>query len=119
VPYVLALVEAVLFTLAGAAATLATTSYSPLKPFFAFAWRMWLWGSIGFILANAVLLAILFHFLSGAGIAGGAPRHTDVLGFVLLALVLFGPVLFSTLGIVLGSFYGWLLARRSLARPGV
>jgi len=119
VPYVLALVEAVIFTLAGAGATLATAFFSPLRDLLAFAWRMWLWGSVGFIIGNVVLLVILFPFLSGVGIAGGAPRHTDVLGFALVGLVLFGPLLFSSAGVILACLYGWRLARRRMVQPGV
>ena len=80
---------------------------------------MWLWGSVGFVIANSVLLAILVPFLSGIGIAGGATRRTDVQGFALLSLVLFGPVLFSSAGVILGSWYGWRLARRRTAQPAV
>ena len=118
-PYVLALLEAVVFTMAGAAATLTAAFFSPAKHLLAFAWRMWLWGSIGLIIANAMLLAILLPFLSDVGIAGGAPRHNDVLGFVLLSLVVFGPLLFSSAGVILGSWYGWRLARRHTAQPSV
>ena len=118
-PYVFALLEAVVFTMAGAAATLTAAFFSPFKHLLAFAWRMWLWGSIGFIIANVILLAILFPFISGIGIAGGAPRHPDLLGFVELGLVLFGPLLFSSAGVILGSWYGWRLARRHTAQPSV
>jgi hypothetical protein len=80
---------------------------------------MWLWGSIGFVMANLLLLAILFPFLSGIGIAGGPARHVDVLGFVLAGLVVLGPLLFSSVGIILGCLYGWRLAWRSAAQSGV
>jgi len=119
VPYAFALLAAVIFTLAGAVATLATAFFSPLRNLLGFAWRMWLWGSVGFIIGNVVLLAILFPFLSNVGIAGGAPRHPDVLGFILLGLTLLGPLLFSSVGVILGCLYGWLLARRRMAQPGV
>jgi hypothetical protein len=119
VPYAFALLEAVVFTMAGVLATLTAVFFSPFKHVLAFAWRMWLWGSLGFIIANLVLLAILFHFLSGIGIAGGAPQHNDVLGFVLLGLVTFGPLLFSSAGVILGSWYGWRLAQRHTAQPSV
>ena len=118
-PYVFALLEAVVFTLAGAAATLTAAFFSPWKHLLAFAWRMWLWGSIGLIIGNLLLLAILFPLFSGVGIAGGASPRTDVLGFVLLGLVLFGPLLFSSAGVILGSWYGWRLARRHTAQPSV
>ena len=118
-PYALAFFEAVVFTLAGAAATLAATFFAPFKPFLPFAWRIWLWGSIGFVVANLFLLAILFRFLNGVGIAGAAPRHVDIWGFLFLGLILFGPVLFSSAGVLFGCWYGWFLARRRTRRPSV
>jgi hypothetical protein len=122
VPYVFALLGAmvlVAFTIAGAAATLTAVFFSPFKHLLAFAWRMWLWGSVGFFIANAMLLAFLFPFLSDIGIAGGAPQYPDVLGFIRSGLVLFGPLLFSTAGVILGSWYGWRLARRHTPQPSV
>ena len=118
-PYAFAFLEAVVFTIAGAAATLTAVFLSPLRHLLAFAWRIWLWGSVGFVIANSLLLAVLFPFLSGIGIAGGASRHTDVPGFALGSLVLFGPLLFSSTGVILGSWYGWRLARRRTAQPSV
>src|SRR5207245_405441 len=103
----------------GAVAALATAFFSPLRGLLDFAWRMWLWGSVGFIIGNVVLLAILFPFLSNVGIVGGAPRHPDVLGSVLLGLTLLGPLLFSSVGVILGCLYGWRLARRRMSQPGV
>ena len=118
-PYAFALLEAVIFTVAGAVATLATALFSPLRDLLAFAWRMWLWGSVGFIVGNVVILAILFLFLSNVGIAGGAPRYPVVRGFVLPGLTLLAPLLFSSVGVILGCLYGWRLARRRMAQPGV
>ena len=111
-PYAFALFEAVAFILVGATVTLATAFLSALRHLLAFAWRMWLWGSIGLIIGNVVVVALQFYFLTGVGIAGGSPRHTDLSTLFLTGLVLFGPLLFSSLGIILGCFYGWRLARR-------
>jgi hypothetical protein len=119
VPNAVALFEALVFTFAGAAATLVTVLYSPWRNLLAYAWRMWLWGSIGFIAANALLLAILSPFLSGTGIAGGPSKHQSVLDFVLLGLVLFGPLVFSSAGVILGCVLGWHLARRHAIQVGV
>ena len=117
--YAFALLEAVIFSVAGAVATLATAFFSPLRDLLAFAWRMWLWGSLGFIIGNVVLRAILFPFLTNVGIAGGAPRYPVVRGFVLPGLTLLAPLLFSSVGVILGCLYGWRLARRRMAQPGV
>jgi len=72
VPYAFALLEAVIFTVAGAVATLATAFLSPLRDLLAFAWRIWLWGSVGFIIGNVVLLAILFPFIKHGDIKNAA-----------------------------------------------
>jgi hypothetical protein len=112
VPYAFALFEAVVFILVGATVTLSTAFLSAFRHLLAFAWRMWLWGSIGLIIGNVVVLALQLYFLSGIGIAGGPPRHTDLSNLFLTGLVLFGPLLFSSLGIILGCLYGWRLARR-------
>jgi hypothetical protein len=119
VPYVFALVEAVLFTIAGAAATLATAFSSSLRRFLALTWLMWLWGSIGFVATNLLLLAILFPILSSIGIASAPLHRVDVWDLVLTGLVLFGPVLFSSAGIILGCWYGWRVGWRHVAKSGV
>jgi hypothetical protein len=119
VPYVFAFIEASLFTALGVVVTLTTLLVASFRHFLGFAWRLWLWGSIGFVIGNLLLLAILSPFLVGVGIAGGAPRHTGVWDYVLLGLVLFGPLLVSTLGIGLGCWFGWSLARRRSVHAGV
>lgn len=107
-PYVFALIEASAFTLAAAALTLTSALF--FRYFLGFAWRMWLWGSIGLVAGNFVLVASLFPFLAGIGIAG-APR-TDARAVALTDLILYGPLLITTLGIALGCLYGWRRARQ-------
>ena len=118
-PYVFAYFEALLFTILGVIVVLTTVLAASFRHFLGFAWRIWLWGSIGCFIGNLVLLAILSPFMVGIGISGGAPPHTDFLGYVLVGLVLFGPLLVTALGIALGCWYGWRLARRRNAQPGV
>jgi hypothetical protein len=108
VPYIFALVEVATFTLAAAVFTLTCAFF--FHYFLAFAWRMWLWGSIGLIVTNLVLVASLFPLFVGVGIAG-APR-TSARDFALTELILYAPLLVTTLGIVLGCSYGWRRARR-------
>lgn len=109
IPFKIALVEAVAFTVAGASATSLTALFPSLRNRFAFAWRMWLCGSIALIIGNAALLAFLMPFLRPV-----TPWRTDLLGFLLLVgVALVGPPLISSAGIIAGCLYGWQLARRS------
>ena len=117
--YVFAFGEAVVFALLGVVVTLTTLLMAFFRHFAGFAWRLWLWGSIGCVVGNLALLAILSTFLVGIGIAGGPPPHPDLFGYVLSALIFVGPLLVSTLGIALGCWFGWRLARRRNARPSV
>lgn len=107
-PYVFALVEITAFTLGAAVITLSSAIF--FRYFLGFAWRMWLWGSIGLVAGNFVLVASLFPLFVGVGTAG-APR-TDVRTLALTDLILYGPLLITTLGITLGCLYGWRRARR-------
>ena len=111
-PYAFALFEAAAFIFVGAAATLATAFLSAYRHLLGFAWRMWLWGCVGLIIGFVMLFALQAYFLTGIGIAGGSPRHVDLFTLFITGLVLYGPLLFSSLGIILGSLYGWRLARR-------
>jgi hypothetical protein len=107
--YFLALAEAAIFTLAGAVTTLTTAIF--FRHFLAFAWRMWLWGSIGFIVGGLLFLAVLTpFFMGGVGIAG-AP-HTSARDIAITDVVLFGPLGITTLAILFGCWYGWRRARR-------
>ena len=107
-PYAIALFEAAAFTMLAAAVTLAAALFN-LSRVLAFAWRIWLWGSVGFVPANVVLLAILFP-LSNVATVGGPPRHPDLFSYV-MGFVLVGPLLFSSAGVILGGWYGWRLRR--------
>ena len=107
-PYVVALAEAAVFTLAGAIITLMSAIF--FRHFLAFAWRMWLWGSIGLVTGNLVLVAVLSSFLIGIGIAGA--QRTSARDLALAYLILFGPLVITTLGILLGCLYGWRRTRQ-------
>jgi len=111
-PYLLTLTEVALFTFLGAAATLGGALGASLRYRFAFAWRMWLWGTLGLIAANLVLFAALSPFLVGIGIAGGSAAHISPGDVLLTQLLLFGPLLVTSLGILLGCWYGWRRAQR-------
>ncbi len=118
-PYMLDLLEAVAFTLAGAVATLITALVTPFRGFLAFAWRMWFWGTVGLLAGTLLPLVVFFPCLLGVGITGAPSGHTDVSTLILTDVILFGPLVLSTLGILLGCLYGWQGAQRRIARLGV
>jgi hypothetical protein len=109
--YILTLSEVALFTLIGAAITLASALRASLRFFFAFAWRLWLWGTIGLIVGNLALFGALSPFLVGIGIAGGSAVPISARDFLLTQLILFGPLLVTSLGILIGCLYGWRRAQ--------
>jgi hypothetical protein len=119
VAYVLASVGAAVLALLGFLVALTALVIASLHHFLGSAWRLWLWGSIGCTVANVLLLAVLAQFLVGIGIAGGPPPHTDLVTYVVSALVLLGPLLVSTVGIAVGCWFGARLSRRRNAQPSV
>ena len=100
-----------------AAAVTLAAALLRLSRLLAFVWRVWLWGSVGFVLANVALLVILFP-LSNVAIVGGPPRHPDLFNYV-MGFVLVGPSLSSSIGVILGGWYGWRLARSRTTQPSV
>ena len=111
-PYFIALLEAVVFSVLGAAATLGATFLLQYRRFLTLAWRMWLWGTVGLIICNVALLVLFFYLASLGGIAGGTLRPLDPGHFLIYVLIGFGPPIFSGLGAILGCMYGWRLAKR-------
>jgi hypothetical protein len=106
--WVIAFLEAAIFTLAGIAITLTSAVF--FRHFLAFAWRMWLWGSVALIAGNFVLGVTLFPLVV-LGIAGGPPRPHSVSYVIVTAMIVFGPLVITTLGILLGCVFGWREAR--------
>ena len=71
-----------------------------------------MWGTLGFLAANGLLLAALYPILTNVGISGAAHSNGDMLSAVLGFAVLIGPLLASAAGIVVGSVLGLLIAWR-------
>ncbi|MGE5189623.1 MAG: hypothetical protein ACM3NF_06155 [Gemmatimonadota bacterium] len=116
VPYlfIAAVVAAVVVLLGGFA--VACRVAPPLRPLFPFAWRIFLWSTVGVLVANgAVLLLFLVPAPPSSGPAGG-PGASDAWKIGLAAGLLLGPVAATALGFVAGSTFGVFLALRSL-RP--
>jgi hypothetical protein len=109
-PYAFVAAGFVIFTLCALAATVATLVASGLRFLLPFVWRMWLWSSIGFLIANLAFLAVIYSLLNNVGIAGGAPTTPSPSGVLLVGVVVVGPFVVSALGIAAGAVLGWYLA---------
>ena len=64
---------------------------------------------------NALLLAVIAYPLMHIGIAGSPDSRTDVLGTILGAAVVYGPLAASASGVFLGALAGCYFGRRKLA----
>lgn len=82
------------------------------SPLFPYAWRVLLWSSVGFLLANA-LLWLGVAAIVGAGRQADAERSGPAALQAALGLALIlGPVVASMLGFGTGTVVALLLARR-------
>jgi hypothetical protein len=114
-PYSYALTGFALFFALSAIASASSFLFTSLRRLRPYAWRVWLWGSIGFLVTNAILFGILAYSLMHVGIAGNSDSRTEVLGRILSAAVVFGPSVASPLGITSGTLIGCYFGRRKIA----
>jgi hypothetical protein len=114
-PYAFALAGFALFFALGAIGTASSFLFASLRGLRPYAWRAWLWGCIGFLVTNALLLAMIAYPLMHVGIAGNPGGRTDVLGMILGAAVVFGPLVASTLGIIIGVLAACFFGKRKAA----
>ena len=89
-------------------ATLAARFFEPLNGLYPFAWRILLWSSIGFLLANSLMIGLFF--IPGAAGWQGANQPIDPVKYSFLALLFLGPVVASLVGFFGGSLLGLWLA---------
>jgi len=113
-PYAFALAGFALFFALGAIGTASSFLFASLRGLRPYAWRAWLWGSIGFLVTNALLLAIIVYSLMHVGIAGNSDSRTEVLGVIIAATVVFGPSVASGLGIIIGVLAGCYFGKRKV-----
>ena len=113
-PYAVALAGFALFFGLGAIGTASSFLFASLRGLRPYAWRAWLWGSLGFLAMNALLLAIIAYSLMHIGIAGSPGGRTDVLGVILGEAVVYGPLVASASGIFLGVLAGCYFGRRKI-----
>jgi hypothetical protein len=99
------------------AVTLATRVVRRLAPGYPFAWRILLWSSVGFLAANALLLAAL---VGGGVLADKLPRASGLVGYAaafgVAGAVFLGPFLASAAGFAGGAVVGAYLGFRAIQR---
>jgi MFS family permease len=113
-PYFFLVAGFILFTVAAALGTALTWFYRPLRPVFPLTWRAWLWGTVGFVLANALLIGAV-ALLLGAEVSP-APQYANVVGGVGVAALVIGPFVASGAGVVMGVLFGCYLGWRVATR---
>jgi hypothetical protein len=102
--YFLILPLFVLTLVAMTCATLAARFIEPLKALYPFAWRILLWSSIGFLVANSLMIGLFF--LPGAAGWQGANQPIDLVKYGFLAILFLGPVIASLVGFIGGALLG-------------
>ena len=114
-PYFFVMAGFILATFILAAITLACAVVPGLRPGFPFAWRVWLWSSVGCVVANVPVFALYFVPValerSGTMSASGVGR--SVLNVMLAGGLLLGPIIASAVGFVGGATAGLALGLRA------
>jgi len=86
-----------------------------LRSGLAYAWRVWLWSSLGCVVANVPVFAL--YFVPGAlertGTTPAPGFGRSVLSIVLAGGLLLGPIIASGVGFVGGAAVGLFLAARA------
>jgi hypothetical protein len=109
-----------LVTAVAALVTFVLWLVEPWRRLLGFAWRMWLWATIGLVTANALgfLVLLLFLELVKRVPPGSRVDLADVLHFA--QVVVIEPFLASGVGLLVGLGWGWYAAaRNSRGAPSV
>jgi hypothetical protein len=117
VPYVVVIAGFAIFLILGALTTASSFIFSTLGWLRPYAWRVWLWGSVGFVVSNAFLFALLYRALTHISVSGVESSHRVVGDTVIDVAIDFGPLVVSAVGVVGGSALGFYLAWRKASRP--
>jgi hypothetical protein len=117
VPYVFVIAGFAIFLVLGALTTASSFAFPTIGWLRRYAWRIWLWGSIGFVASNAFLGALLYRALTDVSVSGVESPHRSVGDVLVDVAVDFGPLVVSAVGVVGGSVLGFYLAWRKASRP--
>ena len=113
-PYFVILLGFALFSAAAALGTLLAWLWRPLQPLFPFAWRAWLWSTVGFVAANAALLGVLWLILLTGDHVTSMTWTQKVVGIAGAMTAVLGPFVASALGLGAGFLLGCFLAWRAV-----
>ena len=98
-------------------AALASRFIERLRPVYPFAWRVLLGSTLGFVVANGVMLALVLLAVQHDGTAD-AEQAGDAAKLSFAAALFFGPVIASLLGFIGGSILGvWFAISSRSRRP--
>lgn len=110
-PYFIAVYGFVVFLLLGVIATALAQISPSLRLLRPYAWRVLLWGSIGFLVAHLLLFAVMYFVLQGIGIAGGRGSSSNLMQSITGIAILAGLLIASVAGVFGGSscavYFGW------------
>ena len=80
-----------------------------------YVWRIWLWGGIGFVVANMLLVAILYVPLTHLAVSGSAKPSHEIVDIIVGVAVLLGPFVASVFGLLVGAgadaYLAWRINR--------
>jgi hypothetical protein len=114
VPYVSVIAGLAIFFVLGALITASSFLFATLRWLRPYAWRVWLWGSIGLVVSNAFLFALLYRALTHISVSGVESPHRNAVDVLVDLAVVFGPLAMSAFGVAGGSVLGFYLARRKV-----
>jgi len=105
------------FFAVGATGTALAFSSPSFRQWRGYAWRIWLWGSIGVLLSTVFIVATTLQSLRVVGLDGKIPASEVILRFFVGTIVLLGPLAVSGVGAIVGSaigiYFGWRKTRAS------
>jgi hypothetical protein len=111
-PYFFIAPAFVFYVVLGGMLVVACRVIDSLRRFSSYVWRIWLWGGIGVVVGNALLVAILYVPLTHIGVSGSAKSSHDIVGIIVGVAVLLGPFVASAFGLLVGAAAGAYLAWR-------